>query len=74
MVRINWTEQSIKDLKNIYDFIAVDSRYYAKRQVLKIKTKTDLIKSFLEIGRVVPEFEDEKFGRYYLINIGSFTK
>jgi len=44
MVRINWTDQAISDLQNIYVFIASDSKYYAKREVTKIELKTNYIK------------------------------
>ena len=72
MVRINWTEQAANDLKNIYDYISLDSKYYAKRQVSKLKLRTHIIKDFLEIGRVVPEFERKEIrelieGRYRIV-------
>jgi len=57
VVRINWTKQAVNDLKNVYDYISLDSKYYAKRQVTKLKIRTHILKDFIEIGRVVPEFE-----------------
>lgn len=44
MVSVNWTNQAVSDLKNIYDFISSDSTYYAKREVSKIKLRTEYIK------------------------------
>ena len=72
MVRINWTNQAVSDLQNIYTFIASDSKYYAKREVTKIKLKTNFIKENVKIGRVVPEFEKEDIrelieGRYRIV-------
>jgi len=69
MVRVNWTNQAVSDLKDIYDFIASDSEYFAKREVSKIKLRTEQIKLFQKIGRIVPEFELPKIreiieGRY----------
>lgn len=55
MVRINWALQAIKDLQNIYEFIAVDSNVYAKNQVIKIKEKTQLLKLQPKLGRIIPE-------------------
>jgi len=72
MVQINWTDQAVFDLQNIYTFIASDSKYYAKREVTKIKLKTIFIKDNIKIGRVVPEFEKEEIrelieGRYRIV-------
>jgi plasmid stabilization system protein ParE len=36
MAKINWTKQSLKDLKAIYDYIALDSNFYASRFVSKL--------------------------------------
>jgi hypothetical protein len=29
MARVNWTLQSASDLKNIFDYVSKDSKYYA---------------------------------------------
>ncbi|MBK7242573.1 MAG: type II toxin-antitoxin system RelE/ParE family toxin [Saprospiraceae bacterium] len=55
MVRIIWTELATIELKKIYEFIAQDSKLYAKRQVLKIKNKSKILKSSKYIGKVVEE-------------------
>jgi len=44
MVRINWTFQAKSDLKNIAEFISKNSKLYAKRQVLKTRNRTDILK------------------------------
>ncbi len=49
MVSIKWTSNSISDLKNIYDFIALDSRFYASLQIKRIKDKTSILKYTLNI-------------------------
>lgn len=72
MVSVNWTNQAVSDLKNIYDFISSDSTYYAKREVSKIKLRTEYIKQFIKIGRKVPEFDNEFIrevieGRYRIV-------
>ena len=55
MVYINWTIQAKDDLKNIFDYIANDSRQYAKLQVSKIKNRTKVLKTQINVGRVVSE-------------------
>lgn len=72
MVRINWTKQATDDLKNIYNYISIDSKFYAKRQISKLKLRTHSIKLFIKIGRVVPEFEIKEIrelieGRYRIV-------
>ena len=59
MVRINWTFQAKNDLKDIADYISKDSKLYAKRQVLKIRNRTNILKSNIHSGRNVPEIQDE---------------
>jgi len=58
MVRINWTLQAKDDLKNIADYISKDSVIYAKRQVIKIRKRTEILKTQIRIGKIVPEIED----------------
>jgi plasmid stabilization system protein ParE len=58
MVRIVWTELSVFELKDIYDYIAIDSKRYAKNQVDRIKAKTLVLKTMPESGRIVPELEN----------------
>lgn len=72
MVQINWTLQSKTDLKQIADYISLNSKRYAKLQVLKIKNKTNILKTHILIGKIVREIEDEKIrelieGRYRII-------
>jgi len=55
MVRINWTSQAKDDLKNIADYISRDSKMYAKREVLKIRNRTAILKSNKNIGKQVHE-------------------
>lgn len=55
MVKIVWTEQSVVDLKDIFDYISKNSRHYAEDQIRRIKTKTLILKTQPESGRIVPE-------------------
>lgn len=57
MVRIKWLRDAKKDLKEIYDYISIDSRRYAHLQVEKIKHSTEIIKTQPEIGKILDEVE-----------------
>ncbi len=57
MAKIVWTDLSVFDLKEIFDYIAKDSKRYAENQVRRIKSKTVILKLEPELGRVVPELE-----------------
>lgn len=72
MVRINWTVQSRNDLKDIAEFIAKDSKRYAKLQLVKIRRRTQLLKSHPLAGKKVGEYEMDTIrelieGRYRII-------
>jgi len=74
MVQINWTFQAKKDLKEIVEYISKDSKLYTKRQVLKIRNKTNILKDHNYSGRIVPEIQDEKIreileGKYRIIEL-----
>lgn len=55
MAVIRWTNQSLEDLKNIFDYISKDSAKYAKHQIIRIREHTSIISKNPRIGRVVPE-------------------
>ncbi len=58
MVKIVWTDLSVFELKEIYDYISLDSKRYAKNQIDRIRAKTQILKTMPEIGRIVPELEN----------------
>ena len=58
MVRIKWLTSSKQDLKEIYDYISLDSKRYAKLQIDKIYAKTQVIKKQIYIGKEVEEIKD----------------
>ncbi|MEI8048224.1 MAG: type II toxin-antitoxin system RelE/ParE family toxin [Bacteroidota bacterium] len=60
MVKIVWTDLSVFELKDIYDYIAIDSQRYARNQVDRIKSKTLILKTMPETGRIVPELENNE--------------
>ena len=50
-----WTKPARADLKHIHDFIAEDSKHYAKKVAQEIREKTDILNKLPEIGKMVPE-------------------
>jgi len=61
MVEIMWTEKAGKHLLSIYEYIATDSKIYAKRYIKSLVSSTDKLKRMPECGRNVPEFADYPF-------------
>jgi toxin ParE1/3/4 len=55
MVEIRWLDEAKNDLKDIFDYISIDSKRYAKRQVDKIVERTQILKSQLRAGKIVEE-------------------
>ena len=60
MVKIIWSELAIQDLKQIHEYIALDSKFYADRFIEKIITRVDQLESLHTSGRIVPEFNNEQ--------------
>jgi len=54
-----WSIPARNDLKQIYEYIAKDSKYYATNVVENIFSKAENLGEFPEIGRVVPEIGDK---------------
>ena len=54
---VKWSGPARMDLKQIHDYIANDSRYYAKKVIQTIVEKTEELIVFPEIGRIVPEID-----------------
>lgn len=55
MVKLVWTELSIGDIKEIFDYIALDSDRYASITVNKIYKRAQDIIDNPYVGRIVPE-------------------
>ncbi len=54
-----WSEPARTDLRSIHDFIAHDSRFYAKKVVQDIREKTDVLDGLPKVGKKVPELNNE---------------
>ena len=55
---VKWTTPAKLDLKQIHDYIARDSKFYAQKVSLEIVEKSEKLNSFPEVGRNVPEIGD----------------
>ncbi len=56
---VTWSEPAKADLRSIHDFIAHDSRHYAKKVAQDIREKTDILDGLPKIGKKVPQLNDE---------------
>ena len=59
MVRVKWLKSAKDDLRDIYEYISLDSKRYAKHQVEKIQAKTEILKLGKVLGKKVSESHDE---------------
>ncbi len=55
---VKWTTTAKLDLKEIHDYIARDSKFYAQKVSLEIVEKSEKLNSFPEVGRIVSEIGD----------------
>ena len=56
---VKWSVPARNDLKQIHDYIAKDSKYYARKVIQEIVAKTETLTELPEIGRIVPEISDQ---------------
>jgi plasmid stabilization system protein ParE len=56
---VKWSVPARNDLKQIHDYIATDSKYYARMVIQEIVAKTETLTELPEIGRVVPEISGQ---------------
>ena len=73
MVKINWTQLALSDLKGVHEYIADDSIRYAQITVNKIYNRVESLKKQPYSGRIVPEFEDSSIkelieGNYQIVH------
>ena len=60
MTRVVWSQTARTDLRAIHDYIARDSKVYAKGVVARLKQATDRLRVFPLSGGMVPEWQDPK--------------
>ncbi len=62
--KIIWTDVAENDLKEIIEYISVDSPYNALKILKKIKQKASNLYTLPEKGRIVPELQDQGILQY----------
>ena len=59
MKKLIWTEPALNDLQAIFDYISIDSEYYASIFVNEIIDSVEKIADFPKMGRIVPEYQQD---------------
>jgi len=72
MGQVYWTEIALSDVKEVHDYIARDSAYYAAAFVGRVRDSAASLNQLPRRCRMVPEFEDPSvrdmiIGKYRLI-------
>jgi toxin ParE1/3/4 len=72
MVEIIWTQNALNDVDNCAEYIAIDSKQYAKLFVARVLQKVKILGTNSMAGRVVPELNKTNireliFGNYRVI-------
>ncbi len=68
MVKIVWTDKSINDLKEVFDYISEDSIRCAHLMVVKIYQKAQIISNNPFLLKKVPEFDDPSIRELIVAN------
>lgn len=56
---VKWTRHARTQLRQIHDYIARDSAFYARHVVDALLTRTEGLDEFPQAGRIVPELAQE---------------
>jgi len=57
--KLEFSEEALEDIESIATYIEKDSPTYAKSVVSKFFEKAEILQEFSELGRKVPELNDE---------------
>ena len=68
---VKWSKPAKLDLKQIHDYIAKDSKFYAQKVSQEIVDKSEILNSFPESGRIVPEIATLTYESCSFIHIAS---
>lgn len=63
---VTWSESAKSDLRQIHDFIAKDSRQYAKQVGREIARRARTLVQFPRMGRVSPKSENENVREIFI--------
>ncbi len=67
--KIEWAGRAFKDLQDIYEFIAKDSKRFAQIQIENIQKAVSNLANFPLMGRKLPEFP---YSPYREILVGNY--
>ncbi len=72
MAEVTWSASALSDLKDIYEFIAKDSPYYAEKFVNRLADKAGQLGKYPTKGKMVPEIGNREIkeireGNYRII-------
>ena len=72
MVRVDWAKPALDDLEGIHNFIARDSKRYARNTIEQLTDAAGRLAKFPQLGQILPEFPDSEYrqivvGGYRLI-------
>lgn len=56
MAELIWSDHALAELESIFDYIAADSRLYAQYTIQNIFKASEILQTFPESGRHLPEF------------------
>ncbi len=68
MAEIRWTEEAVKWLRDIYDYISEDNPIAAQKVIEGIYAKAQILESFPEIGY---KYRDEPDGQVRILPLWS---
>ena len=71
MAETRWAEETVKWLRNIYDYISEDNPTAAQRVIEGIYETTQILESFPEIGY---KYRDEPDGQVRILLYGHYRK
>jgi len=63
---LKWSEEALEDIESIATYIEKDSPIYAKAVVSKFFEKVEILQEFPELGRKVPEFNDDTIREIFI--------
>ena len=58
-MRVHWTDNALKHLLDIYEYISQNSPFYAERMVDRLTKRSEQIARFPMSGHNVPEYSAE---------------
>jgi plasmid stabilization system protein ParE len=61
-----WTQPARNDLNAIFEYIALDSKFYARNTVRNIVEKASSLIEHPQVGRIVPEIENVEIREVFI--------